>query len=559
MKKFLLCLATALLALPQVAFADDASQSVNVGVDQLKSLEPTPGKLSRETYDGGFLTINLAFKKDAQVNRSANLFVTVKRDDNVIANVPASNTQLVQFDNIMFDVWLISFMRFPNYECKVGGHYEITIPEGFFLVGEDKTPNSEIILNYYLDYPTISIYPAESRECLDLQDFVITFGNAQSLEVNTDVEHGVLLFDLYGGSSDVSDDDEEIVPDGSGYTPEITINGNSALLHFPERITTQTTWVLEIPSGVFTLIDADGNTSPNSDLTYHYAIPKVGAGQPDIFPPAGPILEFPGVIELTLKGDETVSLVNNMGLNAIYAINEDGTRGEQIADYRAASKASNYYKDSKGQPTNLNKVFLINSLGEDARITPAPGYYQLVTSNGLYSNAKYVSVSSFTYQYEVVDGNYYEMEFTPKQDDAVKELKSIKVTFPNADELKITWATAWLSSSTTSYQFYPSAVADDPQSVIFTTDVPVTMPGKYRFSSDLKSVEVDGDLVGIVANYVVAEESGVGYLTDVVALPAHFDIFNAQGVVIKRNATIEELNALPSGIYIAGGKKIVNP
>lgn len=36
-----------------------------------------------------------------------------------------------------------------------------------------------------------------------------------------------------------------------------------------------------------------------------------------------------------------------------------------------------------------------------------------------------------------------------------------------------------------------------------------------------------------------------------------FDIFNLQGVAVKRNATTDDLKALPAGIYIAGGKKVV--
>lgn len=36
-----------------------------------------------------------------------------------------------------------------------------------------------------------------------------------------------------------------------------------------------------------------------------------------------------------------------------------------------------------------------------------------------------------------------------------------------------------------------------------------------------------------------------------------FDIYTIQGVVVKRNASNEDLNQLPAGIYVAGGKKVV--
>lgn len=35
------------------------------------------------------------------------------------------------------------------------------------------------------------------------------------------------------------------------------------------------------------------------------------------------------------------------------------------------------------------------------------------------------------------------------------------------------------------------------------------------------------------------------------------DIFNLQGIIIKRNASKEDLHSLPTGIYIVNGKKIV--
>lgn len=35
------------------------------------------------------------------------------------------------------------------------------------------------------------------------------------------------------------------------------------------------------------------------------------------------------------------------------------------------------------------------------------------------------------------------------------------------------------------------------------------------------------------------------------------DLYNIQGILIKRNATEEDLNTLPSGIYILSGKKIL--
>lgn len=38
---------------------------------------------------------------------------------------------------------------------------------------------------------------------------------------------------------------------------------------------------------------------------------------------------------------------------------------------------------------------------------------------------------------------------------------------------------------------------------------------------------------------------------------AQFDIINLQGIVVKRNATADDLKSMPAGLYIAGGKKVM--
>ena len=35
------------------------------------------------------------------------------------------------------------------------------------------------------------------------------------------------------------------------------------------------------------------------------------------------------------------------------------------------------------------------------------------------------------------------------------------------------------------------------------------------------------------------------------------DVYNLQGILVKHNATKEDINSLPAGLYIAGGKKVM--
>ncbi len=555
MKKLFTAMAVAMLAAPSFVFAE--------GTVGLRSISPAQGEVKLDINESGLSAINFSFTAGkGEVARDKNLFITMTRNGSVISNVSSSNTAYIKYDDFLMDVWQVSFFGTRNHECMVAGDYQITIPEGFFVFGDET--NKEVVLNYYIKNSSVTIYPPESRDMKFLQDFTITFGEAKTVEVNTAAEHGIEVYDVFGGAPDEAGEGE-YGEDDTDYNLkyETSVTGNSLLIHLLEPVTKGSTYNIVIPSGAIYIYGEDGNQSQNKDLNYQYAIPKVGKGQPEIIYPGSLTLDFPGVIELNLAEGEKLLLVNEMGGNYLYPVNEDGTLGESIATFRAAKKNSHFYVDDNGDKIadNANKVFLVNQLGEDVRIVPTPGVYALVTSNSLYTvqneGGGLLNVSSFSYSFEVVDGNLYDMEFTPKSGDTVENLQEIKVKFPDADELKVTWNTAWLKSATTAYQFFPQGGTDD-NTVTFKANMPATMPGEYRFIANPGMVEVDGDFVGLYAEYKISESSDVREVSNVTVLPAVFDIFNAQGLVIKRNATVEDLNALPAGIYIAGGKKIVN-
>lgn len=557
-KKLLLVCISALLG--SAVYAEE-----NTGLAQLALLSPAPGTLNYDTY-GPFNGIHINFQDKAQVNRAADLFITLKRNDEVVSNVPLSNNRQISYDSVMDYVWQIYFFPTSNYQSIAGGHYELIIPEGAFLVGDAKIPNERIVANYDMIVNDVVIYPAESREMVELSSWDVTFGDAVSLEINPDAEHKPCVIDLLGGSPDLpddgNDDDNVEYPDESIYL-KYSVDGNTLHLELDKPIIAGGTYHVSISDGFVSLIDKNGNKTSSGDLTWIYSIPKVGAGAPDIFPEAGSIIEFPGVIELTLQPGDNIFTLNDMGKNALYSLNEDGTLGDVVADYRAASKNSHFYKDAAGNTIeqNKNKVFLVNVNGEDVWSYPVPGMYQLVTTNGLYSSikdGKYQTVSSFKYNYQVIDAGDYPMEFSPSTEIPQESIKDITVTFPNAyeDEIKVNVAEATFRSSTTNYIFYPAQPVGN--SVTFSTSVPVTMPGQYRLLSAIKTIEINGDLVGVLADYTINDTSEIKQINKPVVLPEHFDIYSAQGIVIRRNATIYDLDALPAGIYIAGGQKIIN-
>lgn len=557
-------LAVAAVLTPLFSFAQ-----ANEGLGQLASISPTPGVIDLEVNESGFAGMNFAFKNsNFDVNRNANVCVTVKRDGKVISNVPASNYEMIKFDGIMSYVWQVAFFRTPSSEAKAGGDYQVIIPAGMFVAGDAMTPNEEIVVNYTMPVNTTTVYPEETNRAVEIQDFVVTFGSAASIELVENPAHPVTVFDLYAVITDPSDStasDDEVEPVDFGYKPSISVSGNQLFIHLDSPVTAPGTWKLDIPEGIVSLLDSEGNKTNNPALIYQYKIPNYTLGKPTIFPAEGRTLGFPGIITLTLEKGTTVGAINNMGASKIYPVNADGTLGKAIATYRCAPNNSKYYKDPTTGATitsNLNKVFLINQNGEDNEIYPAPGMYQLVTSDMLYQIVKGADksyISTLYFDYEVVDGGYYDMTFAPSPDEPQDKLQEVCVTFEGADEITINFAPAWFSSDTTNYLFLPSKAENDPESVVFKCNVPVTIPGTYTLTSATDCVKVDEDNVVVYAEYTIkGVESGVQECVgNVTVLPEVFDICNAQGLVVKRNANVEILRALPAGIYICAGKKIV--
>lgn len=566
MSKITTILASAAVLLTP-AFALAADSTANVGTDQLSTISPVPGAISLDVLESGFSSMLLNFKGGAEVDRSANLFITMTRNGNVVANVPASNTMMVKYDSFMDFVWQVVFYMKPGYEAKAGGHYQVTIPEGYFLIGEAKTPNKEIVLNYQMDVNQTSIYPEETKRATELQDFIVTFGAYKSVRLNPECSRTVAIFNIFQKGEDPGvggDDDEPIVAPDTDLHPDCAVNDNALNLHLAEKVTEAGTWNVEIPESFLILTKEDGSKESSPALAFQYKIPNYTAGVPMISPEAGNTYFFPGELMLTIDKSSALTIVNDRGASFLYAVDSEGNLGDVIATYRAASKKSDYYVDpatGKVIAENANRVFLVNELGRDVRIYPAPGAYQLVTADKLFQTKKDGQISftsTLYYNFEVPDFDMWHMELTPDPSIPVYGLQEIKVKFP-ASKVKVTYGPALFKSSTTTFVFYPSVDPEDPETVVFRSAVPVTLPGEYTLTSANNSIEIDEDFVVVNAKYTVSSSSGIEECEGgVTVLPQVFDIYNAQGILMKRNAGVDDLNALPAGIYIAGGKKIVN-
>lgn len=103
------------------------------------------------------------------------------------------------------------------------------------------------------------------------------------------------------------------------------------------------------------------------------------------------------------------------------------------------------------------------------------------------------------------------------------------------------WATGFSAISGTEVSV---ALADESGATVFVDDVNVTAN-----ENGLYVIEIKKD-----TNIVISDEtSGIENIT----VESTNNVYNMQGMLIIRNAQAEQINALPSGIYIINGKKVI--
>ena len=556
MRKFFISMASAVVSL--AGFAQTGAE--NIGSSQLLGLSPQPGTIDLETYESGIATLlfNLEGGRVSEPNWNADKFVTVYRDGAVVSNLPVSNNYRLTYDSSYADVWQLSLFPVGSSKSALPGNYTVHFDAGFFLLGEDKKPSDEIVLNYTIPAPVFTVDPPSDAsgklyKYESIQDWTITYNNADRIELVSGKQ--LSLIDMFGHGDNLeegSGDDETVTPTPD-IIPQLTVKGNTLFVHLDKAITKPGTWKLESQPGLVTIYDAAGNASSSPDINLFFFIPKYESGLPEIDPEPGDIDIVPGRFILTLPKGQEVKNVNGMAVCYFAPVAEDGS----------CNFSKNYiarFKASKNKD-NSRQVFLDNWKGVDEDLYPKPGKYRLVTGESLYQvsgNSSYIS--SMTFDYNVIEVNDIPYTISPVSGSTLTKIDEIKVAFDDVKDLKINYTPepSTLDSDVTSYIVQPSLDPDNPDGVIFRFNVPATYPGVYEFASASGAIYVDDYAVVVTGKYTISGSTEAPELSDVVVLPAVFDIYDAQGIIIAKDADLRTLRSLPAGLYIAGGKKFIN-
>lgn len=496
---------------------------------QFATVSPAEGEVKLSINESGLSGMNFTFSQQAEVNRDANKFVSLLFNDEPIAMVPASNTKQLSFDSAVFGVWQVAFFLTANKAAMQPGEYQVVFDEGLFLLGENKTPMPRTVLNYYIETPAVTVSP-ESGKVRSIQDFILTFNDCKEVR-RVEGKH-IAVFDIYA----VAGADEQFVY----LEPTVDIDKDQVYLYLTNEVNTPGTWRLEVEEGAFVIVKNDGTEVDSPEIDETYVIPNYLGGQATVTPAPGEIESFPGVIYLHLPEGLYVNNVNSMEPSWIWSVDGNGQLAEKVARYQGFKVMD-----------DLTVVKLVNLQGADANFTPAPGKYRLVTGQMLYSVIGKVGYqSSMTYDYTVVD-NSVKYIITPDPSVPVASLNDICIEFPDADEVEVINSNySWLANSLSNYQFWPSV---EGNKVKFHTAVDVTYPGEYTLLCNATTIAVDAEYFSINPTFTVTGESeGVA---EVDALPEVFDVYSIDGTLVRHNAT--SLEALPKGLYIAAGKKLI--
>lgn len=530
----------------------------NVGLGQLSYYSPASGVINLDINESGLMSLCLRLNGEGDVNRKENLYCHLLRDGEVISNVQTCNYRQVYYDKVMNDEWQISFFLKRNPEVKRAGNYKVVFDPGFFIINGQ--PSTKIEINYCIPAEECEFFPAPGQ-VKSLNEITLTFAGARELRLAENFK--VEIYNIYGGKPDEPgdlDDDEE---ENSGNTddeyviiPAYSVNGNVITLKPAEPITQYGTWYVSIDENLITLIMDDGSEKESAGVLGIYTIPNVKEENlPRINPEPGETDGFPGTIYVTLPKDETIILVNPAAYSYIYPVEPDGTLGRAIAKY--VPKKSVDYENT------IELIYIDGAVKmPDTWITPAPGDYVLVVGNSTYwgklPDGTQIWRSEMRFNYNVYVFDEVPTTIEPADGSTNAMIKEISFRFDEAEtvELRSNSELSLLQSSTTNYIFTPYIDPEDNLKVIFTTPLGATIDGEYTFTSAPGQLFVDDNNLVVTATFRISKGSGIE-CKDLEMMPAEVDVYSMQGILLKKKADINYLHCLPTGIYIAGGKKYV--
>lgn len=309
-------------------------------------------------------------------------------------------------------------------------------------------------------------------------------------------------------------------------------------------------YTIVIPADAFTLTKEDGTQIKSEEIRLQYTFGDTQYSDVHITVnlPEKPITEIqtvtldftpaPETIEINSKCSEKIGLWDFGGL----PMQREAFKVE-IADGKATCTLSKpYYKEGNFKVIVPLGFFLIN--GQPSFQTET-GVFQIVNSES----------DNFTLNVDPAPGTKIEDIFQISMTWVGSCLVDYSQTLADFDE---TGAYFLRDGDPEEKKIKAIAQMDfskDDFTILFQPEEFIETDGIWRLFIPDGDITVNGKNAELPElNWQIGDNVSV---KGVEAVSDRFDIYNAQGIVVLRGATERELRALPSGLYIAGGRKVV--
>lgn len=409
MKTSLLLLAAMAIAVPAIAAVTPNPLPAGVTATSPKQgiVDTSPNS---EPYGLGLICVNFSFSMKPAVNTESDGVAYIYCDG---SSVPAYTATI---GNVSIDP-----QGAPSGEINFGtkivnpGTYRVTIPEGFWLLGDERQLSPAIDL----DYEILDLcYVTPRQGVVDAVSTVtLTFPTADEVIVNPDVTSWFLpvnTLDEYTVRYELVEGSNPIQLTGTIYDS----GGNRV-----EEFNAPGAYVFSATDGAFT-IRTYGPDYPNNpadvtdvksfEIRAQYQVTEVPA--PAIVPAPGEVQEF---YSFTLDYPENFDLmfVDPMGYSCIYPLNSNGTLGvNPICTLKTNDNPEN------------RQIVLTPFDGESVK--PADGKYVLQLAYGMMHgmyDGQFVSTVSYEYEYEVKNSTIVSIRPIDNGNINVFDLKGVRI------------------------------------------------------------------------------------------------------------------------------------
>ncbi len=425
------------------------------------------------------------------------------------------------------------------------GELTILADAGAFTVnGNEPSPALEYsaMFGEKKDY-TVTFTLANETETTadDIRTITVTFNEAKSVAINEDFFYAVFN-------------------QGAGIqlnSSNVSIEGTTITLTLPESYDVRPGYAsLRLGESSFLL---DGNQN-SPEVTANWTVARTTPVSFDweASPGTAVVNEGYGMNVNFIFGEyETLNIVNRNAITVEF-------NGEKLSALNYNDLTTMGYSMQAGSMDYPNAL-MFTVAGGALENKETEGELKITIPAGAITVSGEATPKEITYTWKLVKAKEYTVKVTPANDETVAGITKVTVEFTDAEAESVElFRLQGISLRDNNYTYYESAssvetigTAEHPTFEIFFA-TPATTAGSYTFEMNRGTFTIDGIFESPAVKAVIKVDPSFQGISDVFGDAANgkLTVVNLQGVVLMKNASVEDLKTLSTGIYIINGKKI---